>query len=274
MFQSDRLRWLEQNGIVPEDADDVDWQLAQQTSWWGKQIDAKQFWKDKVVWLDKSAEDAARRLGRGYPPMPYKNSSLPKYPDDDGIDWTSFASEGPVLHFATSSLENAFWDQFTKMMPHPPEVLAREQKNVAATIFKEKFLYENGGNPQGKSAERIASHKTWEIGRARVLGCPSEALDSEALFWDYVIEARCEYESRMKHVREDRRKDISKEITEEFAIDPKLIVEPLTEDQLKAANAWKITYLQRLRREKVDESYINAYLKAWNLTPMQVFGAN
>jgi hypothetical protein len=36
---------------------------------------------------------------------------------------------------------------------------------------------------------------------------------------------------------------------------------------------WKIAYLQRLRKEKTDESYINAYLKAWNLSPAEAFAA-
>ena len=57
-------------------------------------------------------------------------------------------------------------------------------------------------------------------------------------------------------------------------VDTKLITEPLTADQLKAANVWKLAYLQRLRREKTDEQYIQAYLKAWNLTENEVFGAN
>ncbi|HEY0455671.1 MAG TPA: hypothetical protein VGE41_04810, partial [Verrucomicrobiae bacterium] len=49
------------------------------------------------------------------------------------------------------------------------------------------------------------------------------------------------------------------------------IIQPLTEDQLGAANAWKIAYLQRLRREKTDESYIQSYLKYWKLTEQEVF---
>lgn len=56
-----------------------------------------------------------------------------------------------------------------------------------------------------------------------------------------------------------------------LVVDRKLITEPLMEDQLRAANAWKVAYLQRLRREKVDESYINAYLKAWSLSAAEVF---
>ena len=45
----------------------------------------------------------------------------------------------------------------------------------------------------------------------------------------------------------------------------------LSADDLKAANAWKIAYLRRLRTEKTDESYINAYVKAWGVDPKVVF---
>ena len=54
--------------------------------------------------------------------------------------------------------------------------------------------------------------------------------------------------------------------------DRALITEPLTQDQLDTANAWKVAYLNRLRAEKWDESYINAYLQAWNLSEEYVFG--
>ncbi len=58
-----------------------------------------------------------------------------------------------------------------------------------------------------------------------------------------------------------------------LVVEPKFITDPLTADQIEAACAWKIAYLQRLRSEKVDQSYINAYLKAWKLSPEQVFNS-
>jgi hypothetical protein len=54
-------------------------------------------------------------------------------------------------------------------------------------------------------------------------------------------------------------------------VDTNLIINPLTEEQRSAANGWKVAYLQRLRREKTDESYLNAYLAAWKLDHAQVF---
>jgi hypothetical protein len=58
-----------------------------------------------------------------------------------------------------------------------------------------------------------------------------------------------------------------------LAVDRKYITEPLTPEQVQAANAWKVAYLQRLRREKVDEQYITAYMQAWKLTPEQVLSS-
>jgi len=55
-------------------------------------------------------------------------------------------------------------------------------------------------------------------------------------------------------------------------VDPKLITQPLTDEQLKAAAAWKIAYVQRLRKENSDTSYISAYLQVWNLSAADVFG--
>lgn len=57
-----------------------------------------------------------------------------------------------------------------------------------------------------------------------------------------------------------------------LAIDPKYILDPSTDEQLRDAKAWKIEYLRRLRTEKIDESYIDAYLAAWGLSRLEVFG--
>jgi hypothetical protein len=97
------------------------------------------------------------------------------------------------------------------------------------------------------------------------------------LFWAYVMKQRQEYAK--EQAQADDWKSHGSHLAESFLtrflerlyVDPKFITDPLTPDQLKAANAWKIAYLQRLRREKTDESYITAYLKAWNLTEAEVF---
>jgi len=42
-------------------------------------------------------------------------------------------------------------------------------------------------------------------------------------------------------------------------------------DAWRKSNQWKIDYLQRLRNEKRNEADIVDYMKAWDLTPEEVF---
>jgi hypothetical protein len=274
LSQGDRLRWLERNGIVPEDADIVDWQLAQQASWWGKPLDSKEFWKDQVVWYDKASEQRARRKGRAYPPMPYDDPRFASYVNDRDFDNSTFWNiEGPNIHFRGTERESAFWAEFIKTKPHPPERLVREQYQIANAILGNRYRFEKEGNPAKTNPQRLAQQQQSEIEQAQMLGSPAEAFGEEALFWSYVMKQREEYRTRIVSLSGVNQKVFTNWIGRLF-VEQKYVTEPLTAEHLKAANAWKVTYLQRLRREKVDESYINAYLKAWNLTPTQVFGAN
>lgn len=107
--------------------------------------------------------------------------------------------------------------------------------------------------------------------RARAKGFPAEAFTDDALQWKYVLDKRAEYEQY--YVLTGRENTLySSNYLARLWVDPKLITEPLTDEQRETANAWKIAYLQRLRRENTDESYINAYLTAWNLSAAEVFG--
>jgi hypothetical protein len=274
MSQDDRLRWLERNEIVPEDADGVDWQLAQQTSWWGKHLDAKEFWKDRAVWLDKSAEDAARRRGRGYPPMPYDDPRFAGYENAREFDNSKMWNvEGPNICYRVTERESAFWTEFIKAKPNPPEKIRRDQYQVANSILGGRFRLKHDGNLARTNPNRLAQRQKSEIGQAQELGCPKEALSEEALFWAYVMKQREEFKTHIAPLASVNEVAFTNWIGRLF-VDSKYVTEPLTAEQLKAANAWKVVYLQRLRREQVDESYINAYLKAWNLTATEVFGPN
>jgi hypothetical protein len=113
MSSRDMLNYLEQNGEVPEDADHVDWQLAQQTSWWGKRLDPKTFWSGRVVWSDISARMAARKHGRFYPPIPYEDAKVSNHSDKDESA-SSGSVEGQFVGYYSSDREGAFWDRLTK----------------------------------------------------------------------------------------------------------------------------------------------------------------
>jgi hypothetical protein len=125
-------------------------------------------------------------------------------------------------------------------------------------------------------AERKRSEQTW-IGRAKKIGVPEEALGEEALFWAYVMKQRQDYAKELDRAKQMRvhAANLADGLMDHFlgrlAVDSKFVTEPLAPEQIKAANAWKFDYLRRLRREETDESYINAYLKAWGLSEAEVF---
>jgi hypothetical protein len=47
-----------------------------------KPLDAKAFWRGRVIWLDDSATDATHSRGRSYPPIPYPDPGVPRSPGD------------------------------------------------------------------------------------------------------------------------------------------------------------------------------------------------
>jgi len=274
-----RLRCLERLGKVPPDADSTDWRLASDTTWWGKPVDRTNFWKGRVIWCDMSARVAASAHGRAYPPIPYDDETLARlYPsivriirkdantywyEAGGLD-TSGSSRGP----AYTSEERGFWYVFLRTQPQPPDVLKTEQ-----VFFEEDNLsYRKSVNDM--STDRLAMQRVTEVLEARRkakidFGYPREAFSDDALFWEYVLEERKQYESVLARSGDPNRSDV-KLFLDTVLVDHKLATDPLTDEQLNAANAWKIAYLKRLRNEKVDESYVDAYLKAWNLLPAQL----
>lgn len=268
----ERLTQLQRLGHVPDGADDKDWWVARRTTWWGKRLDPKEFWKGRTVWLDASALAAAHSHGRYLPPPPYEDPNLAWRSDKD--EWTLPSSENWDMHFLYSDRESAFWDMFTKTRPKPPEYITAAQQNEADTVLGSRYHFEHHldeGYPIRTTASDLDQEDRRMRARAQAAGFPTEALTDEALRWAYILEKRAEYEK--DYVRGHLAGTMfSSNYLARLYVEPKFITEPLSDEQLKVANAWKITYLQRLRREKADESYINAYLKAWNLSPAEVFG--
>jgi hypothetical protein len=273
----DHLRWLEQHGEVPQDADPYEWHLAEKTSWWGKPLDPKAFWRGKVIWLDKEAQEAAHRHGRGFPPLPYEDPTLLKYPDDSGANPPSPGRGGPdggARAYHMTSRERAFWGRFGKTHPHAPDDLEREQFAVAEQILEGRQLPpppQGIGSGHRTTPEEVSQMEEYEKTQSIKMGYPAEAFSESALYWSYVFHQRQELAAVVPDAP-NKDGQLSKAFLSHVAVDSKLITEPLTGEQLRAANAWKITYLQRLCNEKTNESYINAYLQAWNLSAAQVFG--
>jgi hypothetical protein len=288
-------RWwkLERLGHVPEDVSratregESEWRLSESTTWWGRPIAPAGFWKGRVVWNDESAQDAAHRYGRGYPPIPEHLTNLTagfplssrSHADIVPSPWSGGLDGGRVTPFHLTDAENAYWGWFWRTKPKPPPTLEREQFDVAETILRmRKPLMIRGVDFHASipARERANSEGTQKR-RAQEIGVPAEALTEEALFWAYVMRQRQEYAKEQAQAAQW--KSHGQGIAEGFLarfldrllVDTNLIINPLTEEQRSAANGWKVAYLQRLRREKTDESYLNAYLAAWKLDHAQVF---
>jgi hypothetical protein len=274
----ERVDRLERLGEVPENADRFDWQAAQETSWWGKPLDPEKFWKGRVVWLDDSAVSAAARHGRAYPPIPYDDPTLPHYKNDEtDIVEESGGVEELRLMVHLTNREGAFWDKFSKTHPTPPEDLEREQSTIGFVFRDKQFDALKSQDITEMPTEKLShreqlKREAWrnQVLREVRLGYPPEALTQGALFWAYVLKQRREYQELFKSMHGTNNASAAS-LLARLTIDPKYVTDPLPDGAVQKANAWKIAYLQRLSKENVDQSYINAYLKAWNLQRADVF---
>ena len=271
MSRAKRIELLEKLGCVPEDADISDYILAEKTSWWGKRLNPDEFWKGRVLWYDWAIERDANRYGRAYPPMPYEDPSIADRSDVDKMgDGISLENYDPSYVFSVR--ENVFWDKFRKTHPNPPDQIQLWlEENASTHVF---FLHLIEHDPD-MTAKVGLTRKNLSFSVAlrdtKTFFFPPESVSEEAYHWTYVMKKRKEYkEWKNSSLADDEA--LFEIFFRKVYVDKKLITEPLTEADMKAANAWKVAYLRRLRTDKWDESYINAYLQAWDLKETDVFG--
>ena len=227
------------------------------TMWRCRRLDPVAFWKDRVVWHDDSATFAANRRGRAYPPMPYEDPAVL-----DRIDVDRYGYDDDSPH-AWNERESAFWSKFTRTHPKPPKNIARWMQREADSWLRTKHILENDQEMAKRlkyRASELNAMLNSDLENAADLGYPKEGVSPETYHWDHVMRKRIEYEELMNGPWADNATRVESFFSNVY-VDKKLITEPLTADDIKAANAWKVAYLRRLRAEKWDESYINAYLK-------------
>jgi hypothetical protein len=272
MSSGQRLRILNEIGFLPDDANAVDCDLAERTEWWGKRIDPKQFWSDKVLWYDRIAEQEARRRGRGWPPMPYDDPSVSDRSDVDRQP-SGHGAEGPTVHYVSSERESVFWSNFVKTHPHPPLDIEHWQTEKANSWLGKKNIIENEPTVAAQfrvTQERLDRMLETHRRDASLFGYPPECLTPDAYRWSHITQKRKEYEA-IRVSGQDTDNVTASNFFRSVHVDRKYITEPLSAEDVQAANAWKVAYLRRLRQEKTDELYINAYMQAWNLASNDVF---
>jgi hypothetical protein len=205
--------------------------------------------------------------------MPFED---PVVANRSTVDSPSDGSTYPYVRYVGSEREAAFWDLFQKTHPHPPDTIQRWLENEADRYTRFKYLAAHEPEYAARlrlSDESLQRSLQASLRDAKQMGYPSEALAEESLQWAYVLAKRTEYAKMCDTLIDPDSRRIDKFFAK-LCVDKKYIVEPLSDENLKAANAWKIAYLRRLREEKTDESYIKAYLAAWNLSAQEVFGTS
>lgn len=271
MSDAELSSMLEQLGALPEGASLREKLLAQKTSWWGKRINAEQFWQGKVIWLDEAAIAACQRQGRQWPPIPFKDPKIESLALDDSDVRPRFADiGGNNVHYVYSYKEDAFWQMFSKKSPKPPERIRQKQLDLARAILVPQTQTSAGDAYAKKVAEVQENGRRSAKARETKVGYPPEALSDEALFATWASALRNDYE-RLRAEGHENDSVAVKSLLFGWPFDVKLIIDPAS--QTIDDTSWKAAYLQRLRREKVDESYIQAYLRAWNLSEQEVFSS-
>ena len=104
------------------------------------------------------------------------------------------------------------------------------------------------------------------VDRFKGMGFPKEALSQEVLDWEYVRCKRVEWETIVREPNESVRKKLLKLFNRSLACSESLVVSDPSDEEIRVTTGWRIEYLRRLRREGTDESYIEAYKQAWNLS--------
>jgi len=266
--------WVIQfHGRVPVDVVDAtrsDWFLAERTSWWGKRLDPEKFWKGRPVWYDSNAEFVARRRGRGYPPIP-PGITDPKILRLSDKDRTSdgFSLSGSQPSYVASEREGVFWNTFYYTHPHPPSKIEYEQKELAQWFLGAQWDLKYGANIVKLTSQEVEKMFISSVRELCKGSFPKEAFGKDTLFWCYVFCKRNEYQEQLAQLGSPE--EAFARLRSAGYVDKKYITEPLSADDIRAANAWKFLYLRRLRQEKTDESYINAYIQAWNLSSNEVW---
>ena len=244
-----RILELELKGYATDISYGQDLHIAGFTTWWGRCIRSDDFWKNRPIWLDQESVTMANRLGRELPPIPnYRNKFLNTA--DRGHVKRIVTGEWSSPPFYVSQHEENFWKNNT--YPLPPESIYAHQRfcirSWMSVLKHEDRILDAPIDAHLDMIERDRADSTRTDDRM-----PEECYSPSAYFWMYVEQMRHDYEQHgnLWH--------------QELAIPMKLITDPLSESQIQEKNAWKITYLKRLRTEGWDELYIQAYKKAWDL---------
>lgn len=260
---SSRVDILERLGAVPENASQADWTLAARTTWWGKRIDPKEFWRGRTVWLSDENLSAARRKGRAYPPVPPEATEMEGASETDIA--TGATSEGLGTAFWFNSREAMFWKWASITWPLPPKQIEQIQLNLAKALLNGSRKLQPVRSPIPiTDAEWEAAYRG-DVNSAIMQGLPREAASSNAVFWTYVMHQREEFHRQVSVTPEEAREHAIDLFFSRCLVGRDLVLSRWTDTNQRDADAWKAKYLKRLADEGRYANYIHEYVKYWNL---------
>ena len=289
-FNKEYIEYVENLGHIPSRAEfnsgGYNHIYAQATTWWGKPLDPEEFWKDKVIWYDKIAERAAHKKGRLYPPLPTHVMDLSEL---HGSSTDYYSYDVRVIkpykpNYVQTDQERTFWLFRRHLLPRPPGEIDKRQFDVAKIVMGKKNRLKNAKNKTVGAASTIreytpeqlelelAKTKTSYQERAVKFAFPPEPFqDQDTLFYCYIDRIRKAYKVVKngesyddKNVWYSDLEDLWRDI-DRYQIDRTLITDDLDPEFVRKGTAWQTNYLSRLRSEGWNESYIEAYKKAWDV---------
>ena len=243
---------------------------AQHEPWWGRPFNPVLFWEGHPVWMDDESVLLANRHGRVYPPVPIQYAA--KVPSKQLVSDNSTIEYRMPLAYYTQE-EQTFWRNFNNRNPHPPESIDRWlQRWGTDRVLSTKRV--DAKLPDGREIKKTTiplpkePQSTVEAARssAKNLNMPFEAATEFALYWEYVRGMRFEYEKESQISKTTGSELNLKSFFDRLECPSELVRQPPSDEEIRVTNGWRIEYLRRLRREGTDESYIEAYKKAWNLS--------
>ena len=247
---------LEKSGQMLDGPNDTD--VSTHLEW---NDDPVVFWSNRVVWLDREVMKAAADHGRAYPPMPYVD------PEAMQIEPTPFGHHVESLDVSVPRLEGTnrerwFWDKFSKTHPRPPDYLDALFVSESASSGRVLYTAKTNGDSGWKQITPFG------LGACRrdypKMGIPVEMLDAESLAACYhLMKGEKPWNASAFHFSRQLASGNIPPI--EAFLERGFANVSEVEREIKTAYAWRVKYLRRLRREGTDESYIEAYKKAWNL---------
>lgn len=257
------LQELEGMAQLPRNAWPEEEKLAESTSWWGKPLDPKEYWRNRPLWIDAETSWSANARGRLHPPIPFDDQEMLELPAEDTRKRGYAGIEGYTPAYVSNPRERNFWAKWYSRLPQPPQKIDVDRLRAAQLIMS---IESRSRQPKQRGQPTTAADVTryWEtVGRSAISdGGPPEAFERSCIYVAFIL-----------NVYTKQGSSASNELNNWRGIIPNEYLDASEAKLREMDKAWKHAYINRLKNELsqhpqlapfVDE-YIKAYSEAWTL---------